>query len=293
MNLSVMYRGSLTSCNYACGYCPFAKRIESDARLERDQRSLQSFTDWITAQSEHEWKVLFTPWGEALVRAWYRRAVTALTHVSHVRTVAVQTNLSWGLDWINACRRERLALWATFHPTEADPVQFRNKVRRLHEQRVRLSVGMVGVPEFIEQIVEMRRELPRDIYLWINAQQPRSRPYTDDETRILSDIDPQFNLMVGKQPSLGRSCRTGETVFTVDEHGGMRRCHFVDEIIGNIHEPNWQQALQPRVCPNRFCNCFLGKAQLQAESLQDFFGEQLLERIPDLPSIPAGSVSRE
>ena len=29
MNLSILYRGPLSSCNYACGYCPFAKRRAS------------------------------------------------------------------------------------------------------------------------------------------------------------------------------------------------------------------------------------------------------------------------
>ncbi len=69
MKLSVMYRGPLTSCNYSCGYCPFAKRQESEAWLLKDQQSLIRFTEWIQSQSAHRWKILFTPWGEALVRA--------------------------------------------------------------------------------------------------------------------------------------------------------------------------------------------------------------------------------
>ena len=32
--LSILYRGPLSSCNYGCEYCPFAKREESRAELE-------------------------------------------------------------------------------------------------------------------------------------------------------------------------------------------------------------------------------------------------------------------
>ena len=29
MNLSILYRGPLSSCNYGCEYCPFAKHRET------------------------------------------------------------------------------------------------------------------------------------------------------------------------------------------------------------------------------------------------------------------------
>lgn len=286
MNLSLLYRGWLTSCNYACGYCPFAKRTETEARQLRDQNSLSRFTEWIQEQSGHDWKILFTPWGEALVRTWYREAVTELTHVPHIISVSVQTNLSCGLDWIESCRPDRLALWATFHPTEADLDMFVRKVLRLQHWGVRISVGMVGVTNQFDAMMRLRRALPRDVYLWINAQQPRPRPYTPEEVAFLSSIDPQFEITARRHPSFGMPCRTGEVAFTVDGAGDMRRCHFVDDSIGNIYESDWEQALRPRPCPKQFCNCYLGRAQLDAGRLESYFGEQLLERIPTLPARP-------
>jgi hypothetical protein len=280
MNLSVLYRGPLTSCNYICGYCPFAKRAETEAQLLHDQQSLLRFAEWLERESRHRWSVLFTPWGEALVRRWYRQAATRLTHAAHIETVAFQTNLSCGIDWVIACRSDRLAFWATYHPTEVEATVFVKKVKRLRALGVRVSVGMVGVPGFLEQIVAMRRALPDDVYLWINAQQPRPRPYTPEEFAAFSSIDPHFGLTTRRQKSLGKSCRTGEVTFFVDGSGDMRRCHFVEEVIGNIHDPDWEQALRPRPCPNRFCDCFLGKAQLQADELAPFFGATLLERLP-------------
>jgi hypothetical protein len=199
--------------------------------------------------------------------------------LSHVESVAVQTNLSCGLDWIEACRPESLALWATFHPTQVERAVFVRKVRHLHERHIRLSVGVVGVPAFLDEIEALRNELPQDVYLWINAQQPRPRPYSPQEHLLFSRIDSQFEFTSRRQRSFGQPCRTGQTVFTVDGEGDMRRCHFVDQVIGNIFESGWEDALQPRLCPNRFCSCFLGISQLETVPWEQFYGAQVLERI--------------
>lgn len=283
MHYSVMYRGLLSSCNYACGYCPFAMRKESADRLREDRRSLASFADWIAGLPQHAWKILFTPWGEALVRPAYRRAVERLSHLRHVETVAVQTNLSCGLEWIDRCDPRKLVLWATYHPTEVQRAAFVRKVLALRERGVELSAGMVGAVAHLEEAETLRRELPEDVYLWINAQQPRPRPYTPQEEDRFRRVDPHFDLSLKRQPSLGRSCPSGETSFTVDGRGDLRRCHFVDEVIGSIHSPDWEAALRPRLCPRRFCDCFLGKAQLQADPLRAVFGGRGLVRLPVAP----------
>lgn len=280
MTYFVMYRGHLTSCNYRCKYCPFAKRLESPAQLQRDSCSVQRFVDWVSSQMDERWRILFTPWGEALVRPWYREALIELSHQPHVVTTTIQTNLSCNLDWVRHSNSNRLTFWATFHPTEVTEAAFIAKVLRLREWGVRLSIGMVAVPNILEQIESLRKSLPTDVYMWLNAQQPRSRPYTSHEISRLAAIDPQFRLTLRREPSYGRPCPTGETTFTVDGEGNMRRCHFTNEIIGNIHAPDWRSGLRPRNCPNQFCDCFLGKAQLQAKELSPFFGDQLLERIP-------------
>jgi sulfatase maturation enzyme AslB (radical SAM superfamily) len=46
MDLSILYRGPLSSCNYGCEYCPFAKREESYAQLETDRVALLRFVAW-------------------------------------------------------------------------------------------------------------------------------------------------------------------------------------------------------------------------------------------------------
>jgi len=144
---------------------------------------------------------------------------------------------------------------------------------------------MVGVPEELDEMRRIRAALPREIYLWINPLTPRPRPYSPEEVAAFAELDPLFSLTSRRQPSLGKACSAGETSFTVDGAGQMQRCHFVEQTIGNIYDSAWLLALEPRSCPRRYCDCFLGKAQLQAETLAPHFGGSLLERIPvQLPS---------
>jgi len=65
-HLNVLYRGPLSSCNYGCLYCPFAKHHETATELAKDRSCLKRFTSWIVRQSDQTLSVLFTPWGEAL-----------------------------------------------------------------------------------------------------------------------------------------------------------------------------------------------------------------------------------
>lgn len=291
MNLSVLYRGPLSSCNYSCGYCPFSKRTEPRPRLQRDQESLQRFVDWIGRQTEHRWHVLFTPWGEALVRRWYQQAVSQLSHCDHVDQVAIQTNLSCRLDWLDDCRADRVALWATFHPSECSGDRFVQQVQRALYRGVFVSAGAVAIPEHRGDLEQLRRCLPNQVRLWLNAQQPRPRPYEVDEKEFFSRIDSDFELTLRRWRSQGKSCLAGETVFTVDGDGDMRRCHFVSDVIGNIHSPAWMDALSPRACTRRYCDCYLGIAQLTGINKSDSETRSPFHRLTMLPDSAMSTAS--
>src|SRR3954469_22660283 len=133
---SILYRGPLSSCNYACDYCPFAKSVNTREQLRDDERRLNKFVEWVKARPE-EIGVLFTPWGEALIHCAYQDALTALSDLPNVRRVAIQTNLSCRLDWVSAANREKLALWCTFHPTETTLDRFLRQCRILDSQGIR------------------------------------------------------------------------------------------------------------------------------------------------------------
>src|SRR5262249_14939237 len=158
LSLSILYRGPLSSCNYACAYCPFAKRREGSEELAADKRALERFVDWVAGRpTEDRLGILFTPWGEALVRPWYRAALVRLTSLPQVVRAAAQTNLSCPLGWVDDCDREKLALWATFHPTEVAREHFLARCLELDRRGVRFSVGVVGLREHFADIEALRK----------------------------------------------------------------------------------------------------------------------------------------
>ena len=280
MNLSILYRGPLSSCNYACDYCPFAKRTETAAELARDRDCLDRFVNWAGTHTSDTLGVLFTPWGEALVRAWYQDALARLTRMPHVAKAAIQTNLSCKLDWVEECNKAKLALWCTFHPTETTRDRFLAKCRELIARGVRFSVGVVGLKEHFAEIESLRRALPADVYLWVNAYKREPDYYTPAMVAELTRVDPLFPLNNQYHASRGESCRAGASVISVDGDGTVRRCHFIKEPIGNLYANDFETCLTERPCANDTCGCHIGHVHLDRLKLYDAFGDGVLERIP-------------
>jgi MoaA/NifB/PqqE/SkfB family radical SAM enzyme len=280
MNLSILYRGSLSSCNYACDYCPFAKHMETPAELAHDRECLERFVGWVGSRTADRIGVLFTPWGEALVRPWYQSALANLTQMPHVAKAAIQTNLSCKLDWVAECDKSKLGLWCTFHPSETTRARFLAKCRELIERGVRFSVGVVGLKEHFAEIESLRNELPPDVYLWVNAYKREARYYTPEMIADLTQIDPLFPLNNTYHASRGEPCRAGVSVISVDGDGTVRRCHFIKEPIGNIYDADFENCLRERFCTNDTCGCHIGYVHLDRLKLYDTFGDGVLERIP-------------
>ncbi len=276
-HLTILYRGPLASCDYDCAYCPFAKRRDSPEQLRADRAALERFVDWVRAQ-RHGVSVLFTPWGEALVRSWYRRALVELSRLPHVGRAAIQTNLSHRINWTSDADLDRLALWTTYHPSQVPHERFVGRCRELVDRGVRFSAGVVGQPEHLSAAIRLRADLPADIYLWVNAAEGHT--YTDAEAAAWTAIDPLFDHSRTPHPSRGLPCRTGVTVVSVDGDGTVRRCHFVPTVLGNLYDDSFRAALRPRGCPLDRCDCHIGYVHLEPLGLHDTFAGGILERIP-------------
>jgi MoaA/NifB/PqqE/SkfB family radical SAM enzyme len=280
--LTLHYRGPLSSCNYSCDYCPFAKEWEPEDVLAADRRGLERFVAWASAWDGPPLHVLFTPWGEALVRKWYRDALVALSHAPRVAQVAAQTNLSMALEWLDGVDRARTGLWTTWHPTQVPMARFVEQCRRLDALGVRYSVGVVGLREHLDGIEALRAALPASVYLWVNAYQRVANYYDEAERARIRAVDPRFDDN-RPHPSLGRACRAGHTHFTVDAEGTLRRCHFVDEApLGNLYAGDLSQARAPSppTCPNATCKCHIGYVHLEHLELYSVYGDGLMARIP-------------
>jgi MoaA/NifB/PqqE/SkfB family radical SAM enzyme len=282
MSFKVLYRGSLVSCNYGCEYCPFAKRRETRAEMDRDRGEVERFVEWVRALGR-EVEILFTPWGEGLVRPWYQQALVELSRLDHVRRVAIQTNLSMSLAWAEEACRETLALWATFHPGEVSRERFVAKSAELERRGVRHSVGIVGLHEHLDDMEALRAELSPSTYLWVNAYKREPDYYAESELDRIRAVDPLFDLNNTYHESQGRPCRAGQDAFTVDGAGVLRRCHFLPQPLGNVYEQSLDDLLERRACAAQRCGCYIGYVHLEHLNLAETYGAGLLERIPARP----------
>jgi len=262
----ILYRGSLSSCNYSCDYCPFAKTTNTREELRRDAEEVQRFVDWVENVS-HQLGVFFTPWGEAIIHPYYRQAMVKLSRMPHVQRVVMQTNLSCRLDDLADADRESLALWATFHPTQTSLARFIERCRWLSSNGLRYSVGVVGLREHFEAISILRKELPPDYY-------------SAEDLKIIRATDPYFDLNRHYYPSKNKPCDAGAKSFTVDGNGDVRRCHFIKTVIGNVYQDDIFAQLVPKDCTNDTCGCHIGYVHRPEGKLHQLFGSNLLERIP-------------
>lgn len=280
LELSILYRGPLASCNYACWYCPFAKRRQSRLELADDEAALARFVDWVASRRRDRLSILFTPWGEAFIRPWYQDALAKLSYLPQVAKVSAQTNLACNLDWIERCDNKRLALWCSYHPGQVARDRFLAQCRRLDASSVRYSVGMVGLREHFAEAQALRRALSSRVYLWINAYKDEADYYSSEDIQRFVAIDPFFPFSNEHHSSIGCVCRAGESVIAVDGAGTVRRCHFIDEPLGNLYEPGFEDVLERRTCTNDTCDCHIGYVHLVRLGLDSSFGNGVLERIP-------------
>jgi hypothetical protein len=225
--------------------------------------------------------VFFTPYGEALVRKRYQDAMVVLSQLEHVEKVVIQTNLSGNLAWIDRANLTKIALWCTYHPTQVSRVKFLKRCTELTNQGVRFSVGAVAMTEQLDELEQLRIDLPKSVYLWLNAFDRRGKNYYDSRSlERLVAVDPLFELNTHRYPSKGQDCQAGKTVITVDEHGTVRRCHFIDQSLGNLYAPDFLSMLKARACTRAFCDCHIGYVHMPKLGLYDVFENGILERIP-------------
>ncbi len=97
---TVVYRGSLKSCNYSCSYCPFSKHRATVSETERDRQGFERFCRSAAARAQDFsiGAVLITPYGEASVYPWYWEGLSRLAGIPGIDRVGLQTNLSFSVE---------------------------------------------------------------------------------------------------------------------------------------------------------------------------------------------------
>ncbi|NEW05761.1 radical SAM protein [Paenibacillus sp. SYP-B3998] len=281
MKATIYYRGSITSCNYDCPYCPFSKNKDSAQILAKDQLEMGAFVDWVRKQGDegHQISVFFNPYGEGLTHRWYRSAMIELSHMAHVDKVAIQTNLSARLDWTSELNQTKAAFWVTYHPGQTEEAKFLKQCGELHRQGIPFSVGSVGLKSAYEPLLSLRNSLPADVYMWVNAFKDKPDYYTATDMSIFKEIDPYFMINTVDYESMGKACNAGYNVFYVQGEGRVKRCYKDRQVIGNLYRDGLEGLSKNRLCRMTCCDCYIGYIHMPDLKLNKLYGDKMLERI--------------
>ena len=132
---------------------------------------------------------------------------------------------------------------------------------------MRYSVGVVGLPEHLDEARALRAALRPDVYLWVNAAEGHT--YDARRGRTGPRSTRTSATACARTRRGGHECRTGESVLSVLGDGTVRRCHFVPTRLGNLYDGSYLAALRPRPCENAFCDCHIGYVHLKRLPLHE------------------------
>lgn len=288
----ILYRGSLKSCNYACSYCPFSKHPSSDREGEKDRQQWFRFSQSLKERAEdlEKFALMVVPYGEALLHPWYWEGFGALSRLPQAEAVGAQTNLSFSLeDALKVFekaggKKEKLRLWATFHPEMISPEEFAAKCKAVQKAGLSLCAGAVGVPENLPLLEKLRLLLPESVYLWINRMDGLKRPYTRDEEGGFSAIDPFFCRELTAVRGQKENCRNR---LFVEANGRMRTCNISPPLSGSWYSEDFSSlasdgnfSFPGAKCSQKICSCYLAYGGRKETVNSLIFGEYPLFRIP-------------
>ncbi len=305
---TVLYRGVLKSCNYHCSYCPFSRHPASGRELLKDKEQWFSFLRFLTEKTSWNIRALMVvPYGEALIHPWYWQGLAELSTLPQTDMVGAQTNLSFPERIFKDCfagmggDKEKLRLWATFHPEMTNVSEFAGRCQRMHDLGVKMCAGAVSVPENLPVLLELRRALPEDIYLWINKMDGRKRPYTREEQEAFLDIDPYFMREV--LPVAADRARCADRLFA-EGNGRLRTCNISPPLAQRWDQPETQPEKAAGPAPSReedfpapfcrrsICSCYLAYGGRDDPGNRKLFGEYPVFRIPRHARLTRADVER-
>ena len=258
----------------------------SGRELEKDKKQWFSFVEGYRKRAESLGirALMVVPYGEAMIHTWYWEGLAQISGLPETDAVGVQTNLSFPVKKfletfaMAGGKMEKIRLWATFHPEMTDVEEFAGRCRELGNAGVTLCAGAVGVPENIELLRRLRKELPEEIYLWINAMDGLGRPYTPQEQKAFRELDPYFIRELVPVPADVSMCR--DRLF-VEGDGRVHICN-----ISRVQNESWEEISFPwekGICGRKRCSCYLAYGGREDFMNRILFGPYPLFRIPRRP----------
>lgn len=288
---NICFRGSLSSCNYSCSYCSFAKSRFCETELVKDKESLNRFCDFIDSTDfKNDISIFLTPYGEGLIHPYYVEAIARLALNPKCRLISCQTNLSFNADaFIERLKASnvnlsKVKLWASCHPQMVSIDEFVNKVNQL-KASIDLCAGIVAIPEDLQNVLELRKRLPKDIYMWVNAKEKEKTRYTDSQVKSLIQTDPLFSRELQKYRFQDGCCHAGTDSVFIRANGDVFPCHINKNRLFNIYTNSGP--VLPFQCDKRFCDCYLAYSHRFDSGLDRYFGDDTPVRVPNKKQIEA------
>ena len=288
---NIYFRGLLSSCNYSCSYCSFAKRKSSKTELLKDRECLNRFCVFFdTTEFKNAVSVFLTPYGEGLIHDYYVEAIGKLAKSPKCKYVSCQTNLSFSeyefLEKLKALNADlsKVKLWASYHPEMVSVDEFVKKVKQL-KTVIDLCVGIVAIPDKLEDVFELRKQLPQDVYMWINAKEREETRYTKSQIKSLIEIDPLFYNELQRNRAQNSHCNAGTDSVFIRANGDAFPCHLNKNKLFNIYLN--QKLMKPFKCDRKFCDCYLSYSQRVDLNLERYFGDYTPIRLPPKKDIEA------
>jgi len=202
---------------------------------------------------------------------------------SNIFGVGFATNLyaSWEQSigpFIESANTTKLGIRCTLHDTVIEDIDlFFEKVARLKQRGVMVSVGYVALPQRIGFIREYKRRCERlGVPLVMNAlvgslkglegvdpKRVYPRDYTAEELRELRelwDTPHSYKLLVEAARTRGMTCSAGKNYIHIDRNGDVYPCSEMKKVIrkpfmGNILRGPIRFQTDDTVCPMDVCWC--------------------------------------
>ena len=268
----IYYRGNIDFCNYACSYCPFAKKKRDEEKLKKDELSLKKLYEHIKNQTE-KLNLMITPYGEALYQELYQIYIAKLSKLENINKIGIQTNLSLDMNKFykilesEKAKTEKIMLWATYHSQFSKIEEF---VKKVNSSKLNISVGIVASTQNNEEITKLRKLLNKSVYLWINAMDKRKNAFDNKLIEKLNEIDPMFMYEFKKYRNENEfsKCNSYNNTY-IDMGMYSSNCFFKKK-----------KAISHTCNNHKKCDCYLGYCNFEDNKISSFFGENKPFRIP-------------
>lgn len=268
--VNVRYFTAFPKCNYSCGYCiaghgeAFSKR-ESAWKPERYQLIIENLT-----RLAFKINVRLGVDGEFFLDKTLMEGARRLSHSPNVVSLNLITNLSFSYSQykrlLSGFREEKIAIVASFHPTEVKNHDAWFKTAALMAADYDFAALLVGYPPLLGQIPGYRAKLVTNKietfvqpFIGSFAGKHYPRDYTAQERQLLREVmysrhDVEF-LLNAKKPGL---CNAGFRSLFVDAEGGVFPCGMgpYPVALGNLADgPDLKLGSGPQACPFEACQC--------------------------------------